>query len=66
MIIVIVTAIFSVIVISSRKISKRSPAEQTTDRHLEHINMQSLSHNINTEMNVAYESIHGILQDSHQ
>ena len=65
MIIVIVTATFTVIVISSKRISKRSPAEQTTDRHLEHINRQSLSH-INTEMNVAYESIHGIIQDSHQ
>ena len=62
MIIVIITATI-IVVISLRKISKLSTTDQSTER-LEHDNRLSSSH-INTERNIAYETILGVI-DSHQ
>ena len=63
MIVVVISATFAV-VISLRRVSKLSPADQSTERH-EHNNRQLSSH-INTERNIAYETILGVIQDSHQ
>ena len=64
MIIVIISATFTV-VISLRRVSKLSSADQSTERH-EHCedNRQSSSR-INTERNIAYETTIGVIQDSH-
>ena len=62
MIIVITTATI-IVVISLRKISIFSTTDQSTER-LEHDNRQSSSH-INTERNIAYETILGVI-DFHQ
>ena len=62
MVIVITTATI-IVVISLRKISKLSATDQSTEG-LEHDNRQS-SFNINTERNIAYDTILGVI-DSHQ
>ena len=61
-IVVVISATFTV-VISLRKVSKLSSTDQSTEG-LERANRQSSIH-INTERNVAYETILGIVQDSH-
>ena len=60
--VVVISATFTV-VISLRKVSKLSPTDQSTEQ-LEQDNRQSSIH-INTERNIAYETIRGIVQDSH-
>lgn len=63
MITVTITATFTVAT-SLRRISKLSQREQSTER-LELENRQS-SFQINTERNIAYETILGVVQDSRQ
>ena len=60
MIVVIISATFTV-VISLRRVSKLSQTNQST----EYDNRQSLSH-INTERNIAYETVVDAVQDIHQ
>ena len=60
MIVVIISATFTV-VISLTRVSKLSQTNQST----EYDNKQSLSH-INTERNIAYETVVDAIQDIHQ
>ena len=63
MVIIVITTATIIVVINLGKISKLSATDQSTEG-LEHDNRQS-SFNINTERNIAYETIFGVI-DSHQ
>ena len=62
-VVVVIFATFTVVISILCKASKLSPTDQSTEG-LEQDNRQSSIH-INTKRNIAYETILGVVQDSH-